>query len=104
MCRGPWPFYRDVLNMRLLFEIPHRIRIACDRPRELAGGLVTFSAVDGLEVNAERGELWVTTRDPHRLFSLLPESASQTDVAISELGSEDESLDAVFEYLVGGGL
>ena len=62
------------------------------------------TAVDGVEIDTERGEMWVMTREPHALFAILPESAAQANVAIREVGSEDESLDAVFEYLVGGGI
>jgi ABC-2 type transport system ATP-binding protein len=94
----------DVQEIRgLLYEIPHRIRIACDRPRELARRLAGEVAVDGVEVDGDRGELWVTTREPRKLFVALPAAAAETGCAVRELGSEDESLDAVFEYLVGGG-
>jgi ABC-2 type transport system ATP-binding protein len=89
---------------RLLYEIPHRIRIACDRPRELARALAGEEVVDGVEFDAGKGELWVTTREPRELFAVLPTCAVNVGVSVRELGSEDESLDAVFEYLVGGGL
>ena len=95
----------DVQEIRgLLYEIPHRIRIVCDRPRELARALAGEEVVDGVEFDAAKGELWVTTREPRGLFAVLPASAADVGVAIRELGSEDESLDAVFEYLVGGGV
>ena len=95
----------DVQEIRgLLYEIPHRIRIACDRPRDLARHLAGQAAVDGVQTDAERNELWVTTRKPRELFAALPELAAETGVAIRELGSEDESLDVVFEYLVGDGI
>ncbi len=89
---------------RLLYEIPHRIRILCDRPRELAPHLAGRPAVDGVQTDDDRGELWVTTREPRELFAALPELSSTTGIAIREMGSEDESLDAVFEYLVGEGI
>ncbi len=89
---------------RLLYEIPHRIRVACDRPGELARHLAGGDGVDGVQTDAERGELWITTREPRQLFAALPRLAAQTGVALRELGSEDESLDAVFEYLVGDGI
>jgi ABC-2 type transport system ATP-binding protein len=89
---------------QLLYEIPHRIRITCDRPRVLARHLAGEDAVDGVQTDAERGELWVTTREPRQLFVALPDLAAKTGVAIRELGSEDDSLDAVFEYLVGDGI
>ncbi len=89
---------------RLLYEIPHRIRVACDRPRDLARDLAAQPSVDGVQTDADRGELWVTTREPREFFAVLPELAAAAGLAIHELGSEDESLDAVFEYLVGDGI
>ena len=57
-----------------------------------------------MQTDEERGELWVTTREPRSLFEVLPAPAShRASAGIRELGSEDESLDAVFEYLVGEG-
>ena len=87
---------------RLLYEIPHKIRIVCDGPRELAGHLAHQASVDGVQVDGN--ELWVTTREPRELFALLPELTKRTGVSVRELGSDDESLDAVFEYLVGEGV
>jgi len=87
---------------RLLYEIPHRIRIVCDRPRELAGHLAGQPSVDGVQLDAD--ELWVTTREPRELFALLPALTATTGVSVREMGSDDESLDAVFEYLVGEGV
>jgi ABC-2 type transport system ATP-binding protein len=79
---------------RLLYEIPHRIRIVCDRPRELAGHLAGQPSVDGVQLDAD--ELWVTTREPRELFALLPALTATTGVSVREMGSDDESLDAVF--------
>jgi len=86
---------------RLLYEIPHRIRIVCDRPRDLAGHLAGQPSVDGVQMDAD--ELWVTTREPRELFAMLPALTAETGVNVREMGSDDESLDAVFEYLVGDG-
>ncbi len=89
---------------RLLDAIPHRVRIACDRPRSLAQRLATEPAVRGVELDEERGELRVISPDPGALFAALPAHASGAGVRLYEFGSEDESLDAVFGYLVGGGI
>ncbi len=86
---------------RLLHEIPHKIRIACDGPRKLARHLAGEPSVDGVQMTAD--ELWVTTREPRELFAMLPGLTAETGVMVRELGSDDESLDAVFEYLVGDG-
>ena len=94
----------DVREVRdLLYEVPHRIRVVCDDPRALARGVAGEEAVRGVEVEAERGELWVTTREPRALLSSLPSIAQTANVKLLEFGSEDESLDAVFAYLVGEG-
>jgi ABC-2 type transport system ATP-binding protein len=92
----------DVQEIRsLLYEIPHRIRIVCDAPRELARHLVGRPSIDGVQVDAQ--EMWVTTREPRELFAMLPALTAETGVAVRALGSADESLEAVFEYLVGEG-
>jgi len=79
------------------------VRIACDAPRALARRLAGEAQVQGLIVDEEHGELVVTTRAPHALFAALPGHAHEAGVAVAELYSSDESLDAVFGYLVGGG-
>jgi ABC-2 type transport system ATP-binding protein len=95
----------DVQEIRaLLYEIPHRIHIDSSRPRELARELAQRTEVDGVEFDPESNDLWVTTRDPRAVFEVLPACATATGAAIREMGSEDESLDAVFAYLVGGGI
>jgi ABC-2 type transport system ATP-binding protein len=86
---------------QLLYEIPHRIRIACDAPRVLAGHLVKQQGVDGVQIDGE--ELWVTTREPSELLSMLPRWSAESEVGLFELSSDDGSLDAVFEYLVEEG-
>ena len=94
----------DVREVRaLLAEIPHQVRIACDGPRALAARLATEPAVEGYRLDAAGGELLVTTREPERLLRGLPDHAEAAGVRILELGATDESLDAVFAYLVRGG-
>lgn len=86
----------------LLYDIPHRIRVGCERPRELAAALLARVGIEGARV--EDDSLWVETREPRALFEALPEVAAETGIGVRSLVSEDESLDAVFEYLVGEGL
>jgi ABC-2 type transport system ATP-binding protein len=95
----------EVQEIRALLDrIPHRVRIRCDDARALAQRLVGLDLLNGLDLDAEQGELHLTTRDPGALFVALPEEAARAGVSLLEFGSEDESLDAVFAYLVGGGL
>jgi ABC-2 type transport system ATP-binding protein len=88
---------------RLLEDIPHHVRIVCDTPRALARRLAGEAQVQGLRVDERQGELLVETRAPHDLFASLPRHAHEAGVAVQELYSSDESLDAVFGYLVEGG-
>jgi len=94
----------DVREVRaLLGEIPHQVRIACDDPRALAARLAAEPAVEGFRLDATDGELLVTTRNPTLLLRGLPDHAAAVGVHVFELGATDESLDAVFAYLVRGG-
>jgi len=94
----------DVREVRaLLAEIPHQLRIACDGPRALAARLAAEPVVEGYRLDAAGRELLVTTRDPERLLRGLPDHAQAAGVHVFELGATDESLDAVFAYLVRGG-
>ncbi len=95
----------DVLEIRRLLDaIPHHVRIVCDHPRALAQRLSAEPAVQGLEIDELRGMLRVISPDPRALFASLLGHATAAGVSLHELGSEDESLDAVFGYLVGGGV
>ena len=91
----------DVQEIRQrLLEIPHRIRVVCDRPQELVQQLVGRLSMDGLQTDLESGSVWVETTEPRELLALLPALAAEIRLGIREFGAEDESLDAVFEYLV----
>jgi len=93
----------DVLEIRrLMYEIPHRIRIISSAPRRLASHLAGLDSVDGVQIEGE--ELSVTTREPRDLFALLPNLTAETGVTLRGMSSDDESLDAIFEYLVGDGV
>ncbi|HVS17882.1 MAG TPA: ABC transporter ATP-binding protein [Planctomycetota bacterium] len=94
----------DVREVRaLLAEIPHQLRIVCDEPRALAARLAAEPVVEGYRLEADGSELLVTTRDPERLLRGLPDHAEAAGVRVFELGASDESLDAVFAYLVRAG-
>lgn len=88
----------------LLDSIPHRVRIGCDRPRDLARHLWAEPGIGGMQVDEGRGELHVMTRDPRTLFARLTVHAEAAGAALHEFHAEDESLDAVFGYVVGGGV
>jgi ABC-2 type transport system ATP-binding protein len=84
---------------KLIDQRPHRIRIECDRPRDLAARLVESEHV--VRVGFERGGVLVETRDPDRCYDQIGEAVTSGGIAIGLLSSPDNNLGAVFEYLTG---
>jgi len=91
----------------LIDNHPHRIVLVCDRCRELAARLATCVDVDGIQfLDAELGDrlggsgLLVQTRQPDVFYARLPALALEDGLAIREVYSEDDNLEAVFKYLV----
>ena len=76
---------------------PHRIRVDCDKPRDLASALVVDP--DILRLGFEEGAVVVETRKPDACYPLIPEVARKAGVKISALTSPDNNLQAVFRYL-----
>ena len=76
---------------------PHKIRVACDRPRALASALVADEGVLG--IGFEEGAVLVETRHPDACYPLIPAAARRAGVKIAALTSPDDNLQAVFRYL-----
>jgi ABC-2 type transport system ATP-binding protein len=84
----------------LIDEHPHRIVLVCDEYRKLAARLIARDDVERLTVMAKDGGLMVETRAPDAFYSGLPELSLTDGLAIKEVYSEDDNLEAVFKYLV----
>ncbi|MDQ3364563.1 MAG: ABC transporter ATP-binding protein [Myxococcota bacterium] len=84
---------------KLIDRHPHRIRIECDRPREIAAALASADHV--ARIVFERGGVLIETRDPDRCYDELATAVLERRVTVSGLGSPDNNLGAVFEYLTG---
>jgi len=83
----------------LLADIPNRIRIDCNRPRELARRLLDEEIVEALEFSGPE-RLTVSTRHPLAIYQRLPAWAAEDGVVIRELRSSDESLQNLFDSLM----
>ncbi len=86
---------------RLIDRHPHRIRIECDRPREIATALAASDHI--ARIAFERGAVLIETRDPDRCYDELAAAVLERGIAVHTLTSPDNNLGAVFEYLTGGG-
>ncbi|HTJ43001.1 MAG TPA: ABC transporter ATP-binding protein [Kofleriaceae bacterium] len=85
---------------KLIDKHPHRIRVDCDRPRELGAALASSEHV--ARVVFERGAMVVETRDPDRCYDEIAACVLDRGVAVRSMTSPDNNLGAVFDYLTGG--
>jgi ABC-2 type transport system ATP-binding protein len=81
----------------LIDQHPHRVRVECDRPRELAARLIGEEHV--VRVQFEAGVVEIETRAPDRLYEALPPIFLSAGLQVKSLGSPDDNMQAVFEYL-----
>ncbi|HEX4793755.1 MAG TPA: ABC transporter ATP-binding protein [Humisphaera sp.] len=84
----------------LIDKHPHHIVLICDEYRKLASHLLTWDDVEGVKVMAKEKGLLVETRAPDSFYSRLPQLSISDGLAIKEVYSEDDNLEAVFKYLV----
>jgi ABC-2 type transport system ATP-binding protein len=89
---------RDIRD--LIDQHPHRIVLVGDRPRELAARLAGCDDVVGIQFLDRDSGLLVETRQPDAFYSRLPTLAREDGLALREVYSEDDNLEAVFKYLV----
>jgi ABC-2 type transport system ATP-binding protein len=88
----------DVGEIRgLLDRHPRRVRVRCERPRDLAAALVREPSVG--EARLDEGAVTVLTRDPETFRARLPAILLETAGDVAEIASPDDSLEAVFRYL-----
>jgi len=84
----------------LIDEHPHAVRIDTAKPRQLAQALARMDHVVSFEFPAS-DTLVVRTRQPDAFYRELPQIVSDTKLEVHGLESPDDSLEAVFRYLVG---
>jgi ABC-2 type transport system ATP-binding protein len=82
----------------LIDRHPHNVVIKGEGTRELAKGLLDESYV--ISVRLADNEIIVGVDDPDGFFKSIPSIVADIDVKVDEMYSLDESLEAVFEYLV----
>jgi ABC-2 type transport system ATP-binding protein len=84
----------------LIDKHPHRIVLVSEGCRSLAAKLVTCTDVDGVQFLDSGSSLLVETRKPDVFYARLPALSLEDGLAIREVYSEDDNLEAVFKYLV----
>ena len=84
----------------LIDKHPHHIVLTCDEYRKLAGRILAWDDVEGIKVMANEKKLIVETRSPEAFYSRLPGLSLEDGMAIREVYSDDDNMEAVFKYLV----
>ncbi|HVL86627.1 MAG TPA: ABC transporter ATP-binding protein [Candidatus Thermoplasmatota archaeon] len=92
--------YGEVAKIRDLLErYPRTVRLATPSPRPVGAALWGWESV--LSVAAEEGAVVVRTRDPQRFYEDLQRMLlERQDLAVMSVTSPDETIEAVFRYLV----
>ncbi len=91
----------DIHAIRALIDgHPHAVRITTPRPRDLAQAVAGMDHVVSVEF-PEPDVLLVRTRKPDVFYKDLPGLVIDHHVDVRGLESPDDSLEAVFRYLVG---
>jgi ABC-2 type transport system ATP-binding protein len=85
---------------RLIDTHPLQVTIRCDNVNVLTARLLEFDDVKSVHFDRERHQLTVETIRPDEFHRRLPALALEHGVKIHSLWSPDESLEAVFGYLV----
>jgi ABC-2 type transport system ATP-binding protein len=92
----------DIQRIRGLIDShPHQISIHCPDPRRLAAKLVNNEYVLSLDFPAQEGCLIVKTNQRDQFFSALMRLIAVEKMAVEEITSPDDNLQAVFDYLIG---
>jgi ABC-2 type transport system ATP-binding protein len=92
----------DVAEIRRrLGHRPHRIRLACDRPRAAAAALATADHVARIELSADA--VIVETTDVDRCYDDIAAAVRATGAIVSSLTALDSDLGAVVDSLTRGG-
>lgn len=84
----------------LIDKHPHHIVLICAEYRRLAARVVAWDGVEGVKIMERESGLMVETRSPDAFYARLPELSLETGTAIDEVYSDDDNLEAVFNYLV----
>ena len=82
-----------------LDERAYQVRVAVDRPRQMAAALVELDAVESISFREDRSMV-VQSRNVADLQAALPRLASERGIRLTVVEPLDESLESLFEYMV----
>ena len=84
---------------QMLAEHPQRVRIRSDRARELAGHLISWSQVRGIELPAEN-EITLQVQHSDAFFRQFAALVVERGIDLTSVETTDVSAEAIFEYVM----
>jgi ABC-2 type transport system ATP-binding protein len=84
---------------QMLAEHPQRVRIRSDRARELAGHVVAWSQVRGIELPVEN-EITLQVQQPEAFFRQFAALVVERGIDLTSVETTDVSAEAIFEYVM----
>ncbi len=86
---------------QLISNHPSRVRITAREPRSLASSLLTQDHVQAVSLDVEKGFVQIETNNVAEFHATFAATAAEACAGVRSLSSDDASLEAVFDYLVG---
>src|SRR5437667_3849571 len=84
-------------------EHPIQILIRCDRPGLLAARVFEQDSVVEAKIHKDRQGLFIKTRDADAFYLLLNKIVVGDGLNVESIAPVDDDLNAVYQYLIGGG-
>lgn len=84
-------------------EHPMQILIRCDRPGLLAARVFEQDSVVEAKIHKDRHGLFIKTRDADSFYLLLNDIVVRDGLAVESIAPVDDDINAVYQYLIGGG-
>jgi ABC-2 type transport system ATP-binding protein len=84
-------------------EHPIQILIRCDRPSAIASRLFEHDHIVEARVHPDRQGIFVKTKDADRFYDVLNRVVLDGSFRVESVAPVDDDLDAVYQYLIGGG-
>ena len=100
LCRGRILAAGSLPEIReMLADHPLHVRVASDRPRELAVRLLSAACVQSVQLESDR-ELLLQVQRPQEFFRALAETVAEGDFQVDRVQATDTSAEAIFDYVM----
>lgn len=101
--RGRVIAWGDIEEIRSkLDQVPHSLIIRCNDDRKLARRLIGLEEVSSVQIDKRKDGIIVKVADPDSFYRIIAKVLKEEQVKLYQLGSLDDDLESLFEYLTTG--